>query len=208
MRPTCKSAASLRNPELTLDLALHDARVFFRGDLAEDGTVEGLFRRLAVGRSPELASEDGFKDFLAVHRAFGSGVLEDDDGGVEQGQPLDRLVGFVRRIDGVLVFLVFARGRKLCRFIFGKNLDGGGFYRLRFSRCLFGRLFGLLWFFKADEKIMPDSEKESGKVFWVSVVHRNDFIADGLGGSRFRQFAPSAVIHAHTHRFSSQLVPA
>ena len=138
----------------------------------------------------------------------GSGSLEDDYGGIEQGEALDRLVGLVGGIDGVLVFLVFARGRKLCRFIFGKNLDGGGFYRLRFSRCLFGRLFGLLWFFKADEKIMPDSEKESGKVFWVSVVHRNDFIADGLGGSRFRQFAPSAVIHAHTHRFSSQLVPA
>ena len=29
---------------------------------------------------------------LVVHRLFGSGVLEDDDGGVEQGETLDRFV--------------------------------------------------------------------------------------------------------------------
>ncbi len=34
MRPTFKSAASARDYELALDVALHDARVFLRGDLA------------------------------------------------------------------------------------------------------------------------------------------------------------------------------
>ena len=82
--------------------------MIFRVDLAEDASVEGLFRRLAVGRCPELASEDGFKDFLAVHRVFGSSILENDDGGVEQGQPFDRLVGFVCGVDDVFVFLILA----------------------------------------------------------------------------------------------------
>ena len=34
MRPTCKSAASVGDPELAFDVALHDAGVFLRDDLA------------------------------------------------------------------------------------------------------------------------------------------------------------------------------
>ena len=118
--------------------------MLLRGDLAEDGAIERLLRRLAVGRRPQLAGDDGFKDFLAVHRVFGSGILENDDGGVEQGQPLDRLVGFVRRIDRVFVFLVLAAGLELGGLVFGDDLDGGGFFRFRFSRFLLDGLFGLL----------------------------------------------------------------
>ena len=47
---------SLRDSELTLDIALHDARVFLRGDLTEDGTVQDLPRGLAFSRGPERTS--------------------------------------------------------------------------------------------------------------------------------------------------------
>ena len=60
---------------------------------------------------------------------FGTGVLEDDDSRIEQGEAFDRLVGFVRGIDGVFVFLIFAGWRELGGFVFGDDLDGGRFNR-------------------------------------------------------------------------------
>ena len=116
MRPTCKSAASVGDPELTLDLAPDDAGMFFCGDLAEDGTVQGLLRRLAVGRRPELAFDDGFDELAGIHVSLG--VVENDDCGIEQGEPFDRLVGFVRGIDDVFIFLVVTSGLEfLFRFV-------------------------------------------------------------------------------------------
>ena len=64
---------SIGDSELAFDIALHDAGMFLRVDLAEDAPVEGLFRRLAVGQWPEMTVEDGFENLLAVHRMFGSG---------------------------------------------------------------------------------------------------------------------------------------
>ena len=93
--------------------------MLLRVDLAEDGAVEGLFRRLALGGRPKMAFEDGFENLLAVHRVFGSGRFEDLDGGVEERHALDGLVGLVRGIDGVLVFLILAGGRELRGLVFG-----------------------------------------------------------------------------------------
>ena len=47
---------SCRDHELALDIALHDAGVLLRVNLAEDASIEGLLRRLAVGRCPERTS--------------------------------------------------------------------------------------------------------------------------------------------------------
>ena len=62
-------ALSLRNYELALDVALRDAGVLLRVDLAEDGTVERLLRRLAVGQRPQMAFEDSFENLLAPLRS-------------------------------------------------------------------------------------------------------------------------------------------
>ncbi len=91
--------------ELAFDIALHDARVILSVDFAEDGTIERLLWRLAVGRRPQMAFEDGFEDFLAVHRVFGSGLFENFDGGTEERHALDGLVGFVGGVEDVLVVL-------------------------------------------------------------------------------------------------------
>ena len=100
---------SIGDSELALDVALRNAGMLLRVDLAEDGAVEGLFRRLALGGCPQMALEDGFEDFLAVHRVFWSGRFENLDGGAEERHALDRLVRFVRGIDGVLVFFAARR---------------------------------------------------------------------------------------------------
>jgi hypothetical protein len=49
--------------------------------------------------------------------------------------------------------------------------------------------------------IRPAPRRNQAKSVWISVEHRDDFIADSLGGSRFRQFAPSAVIRTHAPLF-------
>ena len=123
---------SIGNSELAFDIALHDAGMFLVVDLAEDAPVDGLFRRLAVGRRPQVTFEDCLENLLAVHRVFRPGCFKDLDGGVEKRHALDGFIGFVGGVDDVLVFLILAAGHEFRSLVFRDDLDGGDFGRFGF----------------------------------------------------------------------------
>ena len=77
--PSTKGSTLFSNHKLALDIALYDARVVLSVDLAEDGTVERLLRRLALGRRPRMlsvelrptTSEPGVISIASLFFAFG-----------------------------------------------------------------------------------------------------------------------------------------